>query len=1130
MKRFIKFCLMALAIGALTLSVAPLRSAAQGTPPPAPLAQGVQPLNNVDVLTMPAVDREALLAQDAATNSKDVPPRFATALAVQVSPQSQGNWETSRSGEQVWRLRIQSEGAISLNLGFTRYWMPEGGRLFLYSPDYQQVRGPFTAADNEAHGQLWSPIIQGNEIVIEVDLPAAEVSALQLGLTSVNHGYRTLREANQPMSGACNLDVVCSAANGYSQVDPWREEIRSSGVYTVGGTWTCSGALINNTAQDLKPYFLTANHCSVNSGNAASVVMYWNFENSTCRPPGSPASGAAGDGQLTQFNTGAIWHASYAASDFTLIEMDDPINPAFNPFWSGWDRRDQATTNAIGIHHPNCDEKRISFEDDATSITSYLQTAVPGDSTHIRITDWDLGTTEPGSSGSPLYSPEHRIIGQLHGGYAACGNDSSDWYGRFYASWTGGGASTSRLRDWLDPLNTGVTTLDGRNIVESSFTLDVQPGEAAVCAPAGASYVITATQEVAGYIDPVTLSVAGVPTGASSLFSLNPVIPGGPSSTLTVTPGSAAAGAYDLDVVGSAVTQTVTTTVKLNLYTAAPGLATLVAPADGATNQSFLPTFQWSGATQGNLYSLELDQSPLFDSPIASVQNLDTLQYSLGTPLQGGQCYWWRVTADNACGLGQWADPFHFSTSLLQVVFYDEIEAGTANWTHSATPGTDHWAVSTTQAHSATHSWFVPDDNVVTDSSLRLANPVAIGGGSSLTFWHRYQFEGSAWDGAVLEISTNGGSTWTDLGSHITANGYNGTISNQYSNPLSNRQGWTGDLTTWTQVSVDLGSYAGQNVLVRWRLGCDSSSGDTGWYIDDVQITAPQAPNPAPTLTAVTPDNGSAYANTPIQVTGTHFVGSPALKLGDTWLISTTLVNSTTLEAVVPMGMTGGLYDLTVYNGDCQSATLADAYTVVTQCQAPSVALASDSPALAETGMYFTATVTGTPPITYTWDFGGNGTGVGLDTATPVFTYTTPGTYTVTVTVSNACGTDADSLGVAVLNNPPTLSDFSDQTLPVNQSTGPITFTIGDVETPVASLTVEGTSSNQTLIPDSAIQIAGTGATRTVTITPAAGLMGSAVITITVGDGTDTVSKTFTVTVIGSKLFLPILVHNYPQP
>jgi hypothetical protein len=164
----------------------------------------------------------------------------------------------------------------------------------------------------------------------------------------------------------------------------------------------------------------------------------------------------------------------------TLLEMDSPVAASVNAFWSGWDRSGANASSAVAIHHPQGDEKRISFENQATTITSYLGTAVPGNGTHIRITDWDLGTTEGGSSGSPLFNQNGRIIGQLHGGYALCGNNSSDWYGRLFASWTGGGTAATRLSNWLDPGNTGVVTLNGitQPQVGDGYEPDNTPAEA----------------------------------------------------------------------------------------------------------------------------------------------------------------------------------------------------------------------------------------------------------------------------------------------------------------------------------------------------------------------------------------------------------------------------------------------------------------------------------------------------------------------------------------------------------------------------------------------------------------------------------------------------------------------------
>jgi hypothetical protein len=177
-----------------------------------------------------------------------------------------------------------------------------------------------------------------------------------------------------------------------------------------------------------------------------------------------------------------------------------------------------------------------------------------------------------------------------------------------------------------------------------------------------------------------------------------------------------------------------------------------------------------------------------------------------------------------------------FSLVPLCEVFTDTMESGERNWSHQADQGNDQWALSTTQSHSPTHAWHIPDGGGITDSYLWNTIPFPIAAGSTLTFWHRYGFEGPARNGAVLEISTDGGSAWTDLDPYITANGYNGTLESIFGNPLGGRRAWVGDLLTWTQVQVDLSSFVGKNAQIRWRVGCGNLGGGTGWTIDDVVL------------------------------------------------------------------------------------------------------------------------------------------------------------------------------------------------------------------------------------------------------------------------------------------------------
>ena len=208
--------------------------------------------------------------------------------------------------------------------------------------------------------------------------------------------------------------------------------------YGKGGSLACTGAMINDAESSGAPHFLTANHCGVSSSNAASVVAYWNYQSSSC-VPGS----TSGDGPLTQISSGATHLVSNSQSDVTLIRLNDLPNPEYGVTYAGWDRSGNAATIAVAIHHPSCDEKRISFMYDTTAISGFFRS---GD-THVRVADWDKGTTEPGSSGSPLFDQNHRIIGQLHGGSAACGNNLEDYYGRFFKSWTAG------LAQYLDPVS-----------------------------------------------------------------------------------------------------------------------------------------------------------------------------------------------------------------------------------------------------------------------------------------------------------------------------------------------------------------------------------------------------------------------------------------------------------------------------------------------------------------------------------------------------------------------------------------------------------------------------------------------------------------------------------------------------
>jgi lysyl endopeptidase len=126
-----------------------------------------------------------------------------------------------------------------------------------------------------------------------------------------------------------------------------------------------------------------------------------------------------------------------------------------------------------------------------------IASAFGGTNQHWQV-NWNQGVTEPGSSGSPLFDPNHRIVGQLEGGLSKCGDASLiDFYGRFDLSWTGGGTNATRLSNWLDPNNSGALTTNTTNVANLFSTNPTINGDDAICsgsknytlfgAPAGTS-------------------------------------------------------------------------------------------------------------------------------------------------------------------------------------------------------------------------------------------------------------------------------------------------------------------------------------------------------------------------------------------------------------------------------------------------------------------------------------------------------------------------------------------------------------------------------------------------------------------------------------------------------------------
>ncbi|MFK7784457.1 MAG: T9SS type A sorting domain-containing protein [Crocinitomicaceae bacterium] len=396
-------------------------------------------VSSVEFNSLPSVDIDALKAEDAITEQhKDIPLRFAYAHEVNFNLVNSGEWTTASDGSKIWRLGVESENAHSLNVTFDQFVLSEGATVFIYNEDKSDVLGSFTAENNKPSQHLGTSPVKGDKIIIELHESHGTLEKSQLSISHIAHDYKNVYSLSKAFgdSGGCNNNVACPISNG------WEDQVSSVALITLAnGTRWCTGSMVANTSLDDTPYFLTADHCE-DGQNVTTWVFHFNYQSPTCSPNA--------DGSLSQSVSGSTLRATNPGSDVCLLELDTPPPTSYNVFYSGWDKSGDVPQNTTGIHHPSGDVKKFSVDNDPpVSSGSYW-----------RVVDWDDGTTEPGSSGSALFDQNKRIVGQLYGGFAACGNDEWDEYGKVSVSWEGSSSSV-RLKDWLDPNSTGVETQDG---------------------------------------------------------------------------------------------------------------------------------------------------------------------------------------------------------------------------------------------------------------------------------------------------------------------------------------------------------------------------------------------------------------------------------------------------------------------------------------------------------------------------------------------------------------------------------------------------------------------------------------------------------------------------------------------
>ena len=449
-------------------------------------------LEMVEPILLPPINLELIQQEDMINDlDKSIHWRYGVTRHITLNLQTNGVWSTLENGDRVWRVAIKSPEALNMSVNFNDFHLPIGSRLHIYNGDRSDKSKTYSDQNNRLSKVLGSWFVTGDEIWVEYFEPSFAVGAVELEIGSIIHGYRMglinswvdgTRGFND--SGDCNYDVNCFIGSDF---EVHKNLVKKSvALLNLGNGFLCTTSLVNNTLSDKTPFLLTANHCLENSDPALwSIRFNWVSPNPVC---GSIENSADIQSNFTM--SGAEFRASNNKSDFALVELYNSIPSSWDVAFAGWDNSDALPQYQVGIHHPNGDIMKIcrddngALKDNANGTDVWLIAGVSAGNGN----GWEIGTTESGSSGSPLFNEDGRIIGQLYAGQSFCigieNNDDYDIYGRLGVSWNEGNTAETRLSDWLDPIGTGQITIDvlenalGITDIEITDRLEIFPNPA----------------------------------------------------------------------------------------------------------------------------------------------------------------------------------------------------------------------------------------------------------------------------------------------------------------------------------------------------------------------------------------------------------------------------------------------------------------------------------------------------------------------------------------------------------------------------------------------------------------------------------------------------------------------------
>jgi hypothetical protein len=484
----------------------------------------------------------------------------------------QGAWEVTSEGQRVWRLTLRSPEAAGIRVQFMNFAVGDG-RVWLYSGD--RVAGPYTGRGIYEDGNFWTATMSSESVTVEYEpaKSAATEDTLPFEIRSISHQVKpatrgafaaTPEAASKDTADICHLDPSC-----YAEWKPAMSMVAQIGYEEDGLAYLCSGSLLATRDNSFKPYFLTAGHCIHSEAAARTLEVYWNYQTSACgaTPPASRDTSIK-----STLGAHLIDWATIDQGDYSLMLLNDA--PPAGATFSGWDANDPPlTTRLTGIHHPAGSWKRISFGQRSADQSVYVgEDPAPGNK-FLEVL-WDKGRTEPGSSGSPLFSSPGVVVGMLsYGPYSpsatACEIDPSiDGYGRFSNAY-------ANLKAYLENLPAALVTADKPLLVFTVANRTAPPGQAV--------HLVTQSTGSIGYklrTDAPWIRVSGGSGSASAnspaeiTISIDPAQfdrAGQYSGTVTILSGSAPPQFINVAVAATMVQSNVTASISPTTVTTSTG-------------------------------------------------------------------------------------------------------------------------------------------------------------------------------------------------------------------------------------------------------------------------------------------------------------------------------------------------------------------------------------------------------------------------------------------------------------------------------------------------------------------------------------------------------------------------------